>query len=428
MKESVAKAVRAIDPKSLARLGMEMTAIASPTGEEGEMGRYFAEQCQRRGLKTRVQEVSEGRCNVLARLEGTGEGPTLMFNGHMDTSYSGREKELRGPGYKTQPVLRRSGGEAWIYGAGINNMKNALASYLGVIDALQKAGVTLRGDIVLAAVVGEIEKAPVDEFQGAAYAGYGTGTKYLISHGGVADFCVIGEPTAFAVVPGNMGSVWVQFVTRGTMAHTAWAHRAVNAIEQMQKVIAALKEWIPSYGKRRAYRGMEPAVNIGAIEGGWRWRAVRVPVECKLCIDVRLPPDVSPIEVYYELRGMVRRLQSRDAGLEVDMEIYSSNPGTDIPADHPVLRALQKAHREAFGRAPKVERSAYISDAVHLNRYGIPTVNYGGGGRLRTGGRGFDPLEGEHQSVRDMARATEVYVRAAADLCSRTRAQLGISG
>ncbi|MEE8109974.1 MAG: M20/M25/M40 family metallo-hydrolase [bacterium] len=423
MSTSIEKAVKAIDGKSLAKLAMEMTAIASPTGEEGEMGRYMAEQLERRGLRMQIQEVSENRLNVVGRLEGTGGGPTLMFNGHMDSSYSGREKELTGPGYKTNPIRKKFGGEEWIYGAGINNMKNALASYLGVIDALQKAKVRLKGDIVVAAVVGEIEKAPVDEFQGVAYAGYGTGTKYLVSHGGVADFCIIGEPTAFTIVPGNMGSVWIQFTTYGTMAHTAWAYRAVNAIDQMQKVIAALKEWMPSYSKRRAYQGIEPPVNIGAIEGGWRWRAVRVPVQCRLCIDVRLPPDVLPIEVYYELREVIRKLQAKDASLEVDMEVYSSNPGTDIPHDHPTIKALRKAHRAVFGKPPKVQCSVFISDAVHLNRYGVTTVNYGGGGRLRTGGYGFDPLEGEHQSVKDMVRAAEVYTRAAIELCSKTRAR-----
>jgi acetylornithine deacetylase/succinyl-diaminopimelate desuccinylase-like protein len=221
-----------------------------------------------------------------------------------------------------------------------------------------------------------------------------------------------------------MGSVWIQFTTYGTMAHTAWAHRAVNAIDQMQKVIAAIKKWMPSYSKRHVYQGIEPPVSIGAIEGGWRWRAVRVPVRCKLCIDVRLPPDVLPIEVYYELRDVIKKAQAKDAGLEVNMEIYSSNPGTDIPHDHPAVKALQKAHRAAFGKPTKLECSAYISDACTFNRYGITAVNYGGGGRLRTGGYGFDPIEGEHQSVRDMARATEVYVRTAIDLCSKTRARL----
>ncbi|MDP6482779.1 MAG: hypothetical protein QGH70_02890, partial [Nitrospinota bacterium] len=74
MKAAVEKALQAIDAKALAKLGMEMTAIASPTGEEEEMGRYVAEQFERRGLRTQVQEVSENRYNVLGRWEGTGEG------------------------------------------------------------------------------------------------------------------------------------------------------------------------------------------------------------------------------------------------------------------------------------------------------------------------------------------------------------------
>ena len=39
MKAAVEKALQAIDAKALAKLGMELTAIASPTGEEEEMGR-----------------------------------------------------------------------------------------------------------------------------------------------------------------------------------------------------------------------------------------------------------------------------------------------------------------------------------------------------------------------------------------------------
>ena len=47
------------------------------------------------GLAVSWQEVEDGRPNVVGRLEGAGGGPSLMFNGHMDTSYSGREPHLR---------------------------------------------------------------------------------------------------------------------------------------------------------------------------------------------------------------------------------------------------------------------------------------------------------------------------------------------
>ena len=47
------------------------------------------------GLAVSWQEVEDGRPNVVGRLEGAGGGRSLMFNGHMDTSYSGREPHLR---------------------------------------------------------------------------------------------------------------------------------------------------------------------------------------------------------------------------------------------------------------------------------------------------------------------------------------------
>jgi hypothetical protein len=50
-------------------------------------------------------------------------------------------------------------------------------------------------------------------------------------------------------------------------------------------------------------------------------------------------------------------------------------------------------------------------------------VNYGVSGRLRTGGEGFDPAEGEHQSVTDLVEGTKVYALAALDIASRSRGQ-----
>ena len=70
------------------------------------------------------QQVEEGRANVLGTWAGTGGGPTLMFNGHLDTSYSGREPWLEGiPGFQPEGFER----DGRIYGLGISNMKGAVA-------------------------------------------------------------------------------------------------------------------------------------------------------------------------------------------------------------------------------------------------------------------------------------------------------------
>ena len=169
-------------------------AIGTPsfTGDEQSMAELMRDTFLEMGLRVQWQQVEDGRANVLGIREGSGGGASLMFNGHMDTSYSGREPWLAGvPGF--QPSAFVEGGS--LYGLGISNMKGALACYVEALRALRDADVALRGDCMVAAVCGEIEKTQYGDAQGAQYRGYAAGSRYLASHGGVADMCILGEPT-----------------------------------------------------------------------------------------------------------------------------------------------------------------------------------------------------------------------------------------
>src|SRR5438132_14385779 len=151
MKELLAK----VDRQRLVETACDLVDIPSPTGEEQAVAEYLASVFHELGLQVAWQEVEEGRPNVVGLLEGAGGGPSLMFNGHMDTSYSGREPWLRDvPGFQPQSFER----DGRLYGLGISNMKGALACYLEAVRALQDAGVRLRGDVLVAAGSGEIEK------------------------------------------------------------------------------------------------------------------------------------------------------------------------------------------------------------------------------------------------------------------------------
>ena len=72
-------------------------AIATPsfTGDEQAMAELARQTFEELGLQVQWQQVEDGRANVLGIREGSGGGPSLMFNGHLDTSYSGREPWLR---------------------------------------------------------------------------------------------------------------------------------------------------------------------------------------------------------------------------------------------------------------------------------------------------------------------------------------------
>ena len=409
-----------IERDRVVQLTRDLVDISSPTGHEADVARFLVDYMHGIGLDARLQEISEGRYNALGELRGAGNGLKLLFNGHLDTSYSGKETILTGGGFKTQSYIVE---DEWIYGAGSNNMKSAIAAYVEAVRAIMKAGIELPGDIVIAGVSGEIETGPVDEFRGCDYAGHGIGTLHLLRHGLAADCCILGEPTAFQVTPWHFGTVWVAFRTHGTMAHTAFQDRAVNAIEKSMLVYNGLREWAEGYRNRNVFEGMKPNVLVSAIRGGWPWRVSRVPVFCDIFMDVRLSPATTVVQLKAELEAWLAELKRKNPSLVCEVEFYGTGPGTWIERSSLVVECISAAHREVFGSEPRVGGVNFYSDAAHMNRYDVSTVNYGVSGRLRTGGEGFDPAEGEHQSVTDLVEGTKVYALAALDIASRSRGQ-----
>ena len=196
-----------IDERRLVELALRLVSTPSFTGSEQPAAELMRDELADLGLRVQWQQVEDERANVLGTWEGAGGGPTLMLNGHLDTSYSGREPWLHGiPGFQPAGFER----DGRIYGLGISNMKGALCCYVEAVRALQEAGVRLKGDLMIACVAGEIEKSQQGDAQGAEYRGYAAGSRYLVSHGGAADFCILGEPTENKLVLAHFGALWVR--------------------------------------------------------------------------------------------------------------------------------------------------------------------------------------------------------------------------
>jgi acetylornithine deacetylase len=387
-------------------------SIPSFTGSEGEMASFMAETFRELGLAVQWQQVERGRANVVGTLRGAGGGPTLMFNGHMDTSYSGREPWLAHvPGFQPEPFVR----DRRLYGLGISNMKGALACYVEALRSLLEEDVHLRGDVVVAAVCGEIEKAQFGDAQGAEYRGYATGSRHLVTHGGVADMCILGEPTEGKVVLGHFGSLWLRISTHGNFIHTAFSEglRDQNSILRMRGVLDAVLEWIPTWEQNpeNAYRGAKAIVNVGALQGGFGWRVSRTPHRADLFLDVRVPPTKPMPVARNELFELIRDLERRFPDYGIEGEVYVTAPGSEIADDHPLVAAIDESHAEVFGEAPERDVTRWFSDASVLTRYGIETVNYGTSTGL------LDTEYGENLDVDALVQTADVYARTARRVC-----------
>jgi acetylornithine deacetylase len=393
-----------IDQDRLVGWSIEAVSIPSFTGSEEAMAKFVRDTLAEMGLAVQWQQVEDGRANVLGTLAGTGGGPALMFNGHMDTSYSGREPWLAGiPGFQPEGFER----EGRIYGLGISNMKGALACYVEALRALQDAGVRLRGDVLVAAVAGEIEKAQWGDAVGAEFRGYATGTAHLVRHGGVADMCILGEPTESKLVLAHFGTLWLRLSTSGPFIHTAFSAGRLeeNSIVRMRGVLDRVLEWLPRWEAEMSYGDVRGVAGIGAIQGGFGWRVSRTPHQTDLFLDLRVPPNTPMADARRKALEFARGLDG------VESEIYVTAPGAEIEDGHPLVAAVGNAHREVFGQEAERDVTRWFSDASVLSRYGIPTLNYGTSSGLP------DAELGENLEIAGLVQTAEVYARAAAALC-----------
>ncbi len=414
-----AKAAAHIAADNLRACLADLVNISSPTGGEIGVAQYLAERMRRSGLETDLPLVDAGRPNAVGHLRGSGDGLNLLFTGHMDTSYSGSEEHLVGEGFRPEAVVR----DGWLFGLGANNMKSGLAAALIAIEAIVKAGIKLAGDISFGAVVGEIEKTAIEEFQGIAYSGYGIGTRHLVTHGVTADFAVLAEPTGMRIGVANMGCIWLRIMVGGTIAHSALANRpgVVNAITVMHALQAEIAQWARDYEAAHVYRGEHPNVTIAAIRGGAPWRLSRTPHSCSLYLDIRTVPGQTVEAVKRDLRRVLRQFSQRTGVPEPAMHVYVSDPATALDESLPGIQALGVAQAEVTGDRPPAIIRRPGADTVHLNAYGVPCVSFGPGGRMHPDSRGASMHAfGEHVLIDDCVAAAKIYLATALDLCSRT--------
>ncbi|HEY7386733.1 MAG TPA: M20/M25/M40 family metallo-hydrolase [Beijerinckiaceae bacterium] len=426
----VEDAIGHVTQDSVAELVTQMIDIPSPVGGEKALAEYLANRFGAVGLKTRLQEVEPNRYNVYGLLEGTGNGARLMYAGHLDSAYGGDEEGIRdlGPGY--QPKAWTDG--EWIHGLGAYNMKGGHASAIIAVEALARAKARLPGDLLIAGVVGETCHANVAQYQGSRYRGCGVGARFMVANGISADMVVIPEPTSNRISVASGGYVFMELTTRGNPGatyrrggSTVQVKPGEDAIEKMLTAIPALKAWGEHYLCGCQYKG-EPAgnVNIIAIEGGHPFRPTKLPSFCRLYLEVGIMPGQEHVEIVDGVRECARKLQRENPTLAIEVEVVQIAHTAEVSTNEYVVRSIAAAHEATWGARPEITWDGWYADTAPLTRAGIPAICYGPQGRMRGGGSGYYPKEGEHVSVVDLTRGAEVFIRAAHDVCTKSRSEV----
>ena len=354
------------------------TPSGNPPGGEARVAELLADFLRTRGFEPRLHEIEAGRANLTAVFDTGSPGPTLMLNGHLDTMPAG-------PGWTTDPlggVVR----DGHVFGLGAADQKSGLAAMAVAATAVRRAGLPLRGRLLLAGVVDE--------------EGAGLGARRLVEQGLHADCAVITEPTELGLVRVSNGQVNLELLVRGKSAHGSSPESGRNAIEAAARVILALGEQA-----RRLRARIHPLIgpttlNVGTIQGGLVTSIV--PAECRLTIDRRVIPGDSVDGAIADLDELLHQLRAQDPTLDVERRVMMAVPPVEVPEELPLCRIMRETTARILGRDLGYTGLRGSTDAATFQSAGIPTLIFGPGSLSKAAHRADEsvPLVELHAATR----------------------------
>lgn len=382
----------------------EFVSIRSVVGEDTTAHLWMTRRLSELGMTVEHYSV-EGRRTplVLGVLEGDGDQPGMMFDGHYDTVGATSSD------WSSDPWTARVE-KGVLYGRGAVDSKGSAVAMLCAIEALVSAGERRSGPIYfMSDCDGE------DSFRGAAF----------MADLGVIDrigTIVSAEATSCRTIeiayPGI--STW-KLTAIGRTAHPTEPEHGVNAIAKMAKLVTAVEEGRLALPPGDS-RWFQPRVTTNAIRtlpgGGWA-----IPARCDAVLSILSAPGTKLPEVSEALDAFLRLLEREDGEVRFERKLLPMGAGRlwlrpgECDPDAPGVRALAAAVLEATGQPARIkEFNGGWVDAAELMRaddrgFGTPSAITFGPGDF-TQAHAVD----EHIEIAEVARAAAVYARAAQTL------------
>ncbi|MEM3442953.1 MAG: M20/M25/M40 family metallo-hydrolase [Candidatus Bathyarchaeia archaeon] len=351
----------------------------NPPGNETAAAKYLAENLEKEGFKCEILESAPGRGNLITRLKGTGEKPSLLLLSHLDVVAANPKEWSVNP---FEGLIK----EGFIWGRGALDMKSMTVMEIMVLKLLKRNNVKLKGDLILAATADE-------EKGGEAGAGWlvqnypeKVRADYVINEGGGLAIPINGK-NIFPIQTAEKGILWLKVKAKGVPGHGSVPGAADNAILRMNRVVeklgnhrakillvptmkgllnemakenptlrqgASLLLQNPDVGDQildmlaqqdkamaeelRAMLRMTIAPTI--IHGGVKENII--PSECEAVFDCRILPGQNTKEAFEYIKNLLK-----DVGLEkLDFEIIQANDPSESPANTPLYGLIVNVLKE----------------------------------------------------------------------------------
>lgn len=343
------------------------------------------------------------RPNVVGTWRGgnPAAGRSLLFSSHIDVVMANK-----GGRFQPYEPIREDGK---LYGRGTNDMKGGLAASLVALRCLKELGVRLNGNLIVESVVDE-------EIGGS------NGTLAARLRGHNADACIVPEPNGMIVSPAHRGGCTWEITLKGSPGMPFGSDNLINPAYGIGHLVVAIEEWEnarnahitapPLYANVPGLPVILSRVVADDFEAG---AGDGVPGRARLEVWTEEYPGTTFQEHYDSFIGNLKQVAARTPAIQrCEMEVKQITrflPGSSIPADHPIVKAVCREYAQVMGKVPDVRGAPFACDVYVFNLYS-PTPCLLLGPR---GGNAHAP--DEWVQIQDLVDLTKIFARTAIEWC-----------
>jgi acetylornithine deacetylase/succinyl-diaminopimelate desuccinylase family protein len=381
-----------INPKrlvELTKLLVQCDSIAPP-GNEYQASMLLKKLLFHMKLDVSIQNVTEKRFNIIARLKGSGKSKTtVLYLGHIDVVPTGNESTWLFPPFSCAQKNGR------LYGRGTCDMKGSIACAVHAIEAIQNSKITLDGDLIVALDVDEEVS--------------NLGMKKIIAEGLKARYCVVGEPTNLEIAIGHRGVISFHVFFKGKAAHASQAQNGINAIYHALKFAEKIKELNQSLQSKTHSLLGTTTFNVTMIQGGIKTNTI--PDQCELTVDCRLLPGETDQSCKKSIDNIIDDLTSADNTFNCFYRIDTYCAPGEINPKEKIIESLKQTIKKTLNIEPVIKGFEATCEASMVTDYlGIPAVIFGPGSIFQAHN------SNEYIEIDQLVKGCEIYARLFVDM------------
>ncbi len=368
--------------KDLIRCGQPRSGNAldpdQPPGEEEAIAHMVAGQLMGMGFTVEMPTKRLGRPNVVGRVHGKADGPSLMINDHLDTYPAVEPEKWDKTGGDPYAATRHGN---LLYARGTSDTRGNMASRALAIRAVMASGATLSGELIACFTVDEER----DGTDGSIYVTQSLGLK--------PDYSITAEPTAhggpegpwgMSISTANSGHCLVEIELTGTKGHIWRPDIVTNPILEAGRLMADLEGMAFNHVPHAFMGHTPPMVSIVRIRGGLEGEMQFSPDTCVITLSVvGVVPGMTMESVLSDIREAAHAALGGRNDLRLDVRQVPGSlfvAGTEpVPAAEEPVRTLSAVYEDMRGETPNLNRKNAFNDTIRFREAGVNAVTFGPG-------------------------------------------------